>query len=123
MVHIGQKIKNVLGESKYTVTDFATKINKSRTVVYNIFERETIDTGLLYRISKVLEHDFFIYYKEQGSWVAKEEVTRYIKKNDVLIVLQEEIKSYRQQLAELEKTYGLQEKINKLLEETIKKKL
>jgi len=122
MVHIGQKIKKALDESKYSVTDFATKINKSRTVVYNIFERSTIDTGLLYKISKVLDHDFFSYYNENIGWVAKEEQANYIKKNDLLATLNEELQNCKKQLAELEKKYELQEKINKLLEEKIKAK-
>lgn len=122
MVHIGQKIKKALEESKYSVTDFATKINKSRTVVYNIFERDTIDTGLLHKISKVLDHDFFSYYNENIGWVAKDEQANYIKKNDLLAILNEELQACKKQLAELEKKYELQEKINKLLEEKIKER-
>ena len=122
MVHIGQKIKKALNESKYSVTDFATKINKSRTVVYNIFERDTIDTGLLHKISKVLDHDFFSYYNENIGWVAKDEQANYIKKNDLLAILNEELQACKKQLAELEKKYELQEKINKLLEEKIKER-
>ena len=48
------------------VNDFAHEINKSRTVVYDIFERETMDTGLLYKISEVLNYDFFPLYKPQA---------------------------------------------------------
>ena len=34
----------------------------SPTNVHKIFKRETIDTGLLQKISDVLEYNFFIYY-------------------------------------------------------------
>ncbi len=62
-VHIGKKIKEVLVQTRLKKTEFADLINISRTVVYDIFKRETIDTALLQKISTVLKHDFFSYYK------------------------------------------------------------
>ncbi|MBC7862831.1 MAG: helix-turn-helix transcriptional regulator [Bacteroidia bacterium] len=61
-MHIGKKIREVLEQSHLSVVEFAEKINKSRTVVYNIFERESIDSRLLYTISEVLNFDFFAFY-------------------------------------------------------------
>lgn len=54
-------IKRVF-ESKprgYTVNLFAAQLNCDRTNIYSIFRRRTIDTELLSRISRVLDHDFF----------------------------------------------------------------
>ena len=65
-LHIGKKIKEVWKSSRLKGTEFAALINKDRQVIYDIFERETIDTGLLQNISKVLQHDFFSYYSEQN---------------------------------------------------------
>ena len=62
MVHIGQKIRKMVNDQRLSVKEFASKINKSRTVVYNIFERKTIDTGLLAQIGIALKHNFFQYY-------------------------------------------------------------
>lgn len=62
VMHIGHKIKQRVYEQRISVNEFAQKINKSRTVVYHIFGRETIDTGLLEKISEVLDHNFFRYY-------------------------------------------------------------
>ena len=62
MIHIGKKIEEKISELRINVTDFAKSINTSRTNVYDIFERETIDTGLLFKISQVLNHNFFHYY-------------------------------------------------------------
>ncbi len=120
MVHIGQKIKLVLEESRIPVTEFAAKINKSRTVVYNIFERKTIDTGLLFKICKVLEHDFFNYYLENVSWVVKESQAAYQSKND-LAALKEELQQYKKDLVELKEKNELLRKINYLLEAKKKK--
>jgi len=63
MIHIGQKIKEHVYKLNIPITEFASRINKSRTVVYNIFERKSIDTGLLYRISEVLDYNFFELYE------------------------------------------------------------
>ena len=60
--HIGLEIKSIFEKKGMTVSEFGRRINKSRENVYNIFKRETIDTGLLEKISTVLEHDFFTHY-------------------------------------------------------------
>jgi hypothetical protein len=58
-MHIGQRIKNVLEERRQPVTWLAAEINCERTNVYNIFSRKDISTGLLQKISVILNHDFF----------------------------------------------------------------
>jgi hypothetical protein len=62
-VHIGHKIKEVLKKSPYGHSEFAAMINMSRDGVYKIFEKESVATDLLQKISQVLEHDFFAYYQ------------------------------------------------------------
>ncbi len=76
-VHIGRKIQEKLKETRYKKTEFADMINISRTVVYDIFKRKTIDTGLLKKISEVLNHDFFNYYEQNPSSTAKESRGEY----------------------------------------------
>jgi hypothetical protein len=61
-VAIGQKIKEVIESSEIKIGDLADKLGMVRQNVYRIFERTNIDTGLLIRISELLEHDFFQYY-------------------------------------------------------------
>lgn len=65
MVHIGQKIEETLREKGMSVMAFSKKINRSRNVVYDIFNRNSIDSELLFLISKALETDFFKLYSEQ----------------------------------------------------------
>ena len=72
-IHIGKKIKGVFYNSPLSATEFARRINKSRTIVYNIFSRSTIDTGLLLRIGKVLDYDFFADYSESKAPKSKED--------------------------------------------------
>ena len=56
--HIGQMIKAVFDESGLTVAEFARQIHLERSTVYGIFERPSIDSMLLARISLVLKHNF-----------------------------------------------------------------
>ncbi len=65
MVHIGKLIEEELHKQERSVTWFAKKLCYERTNVYSIFKRESIDTALLVRISKILHHNFFIYYNEE----------------------------------------------------------
>jgi hypothetical protein len=122
-VHIGKRIKEVLGQSHFTVVDFAVKINKTRTVVYDIFKRQSIDTGLLLKIGKVLDHDFFSVYSTEGNTKQfKDEKTAWLKKNDAISALTEELNAVKKQVAELEKKNTLLEKVIELMEEKRKGK-
>jgi transcriptional regulator with XRE-family HTH domain len=64
-IHIGKKVKEELYAQGISVTVFAKKISRSRNVVYDIFERESIDTNLLNKIAKILNVDFFSLYSAQ----------------------------------------------------------
>ncbi|MCL2596879.1 MAG: helix-turn-helix domain-containing protein [Paludibacter sp.] len=58
-IHIGNIIRQKLKENSMSITDFANKIHCERTTVYDIFERKSIDSELLIRISEVLNFDFY----------------------------------------------------------------
>ncbi|MBK6984193.1 MAG: hypothetical protein IPH32_05315 [Bacteroidetes bacterium] len=76
-IHIGKKIKEVLDKMPISVVDFAKSINLTRNGAYKVFDKETIDTGQLQAISKVLNHDFFNYYEQNPSSSAKETKGEY----------------------------------------------
>jgi len=78
-IHIGNKIKQIFTKKGMTISEFGRRINKSRENVYSIFNRKTIDTGLLQKISDVLEYDFFQYYTP-----LKDEVLKLKKENALL---------------------------------------
>lgn len=59
-LHIGHHIKTVFDESGMSVAEFARRINRDRTSVYAIFERQSVDSLLLVEISKVLDHNFLL---------------------------------------------------------------
>jgi hypothetical protein len=96
MLHIGKKIRQVLSDQKMPVQNFAYAISRSRTVVYDIFERETIDTGLLLKISEVLGYDFFRLYSPRvvlnTPSLANESAAEYeTKTKDKITELEKEI--------------------------------
>jgi hypothetical protein len=64
-IHIGNQIKTRLLETGMSKSEFARRINKTSQNVYDIFERKTIDTGLLTVISKTLEFNFFLFYAQE----------------------------------------------------------
>lgn len=72
MIHIGKLIETELRRQERSVTWFARKLYCERTNVYHIFQRQSIDTEMLLRISRVLEHDFFLYYRQEINELAKD---------------------------------------------------
>lgn len=62
MIHIGRLIELEMQRQGRSVSWFASKLCYERTNIYSIFKRESIDTQLLLRISKLLQHNFFKYY-------------------------------------------------------------
>lgn len=65
MVHIGQLIRQELKEQGRSVTWLAKNLNYSRSNVYIIFDKPTLDTSVLMQISKLLDVDFFRYYSKE----------------------------------------------------------
>ena len=58
-LHIGKLIKERLEETGMKKSEFARRINRTSQNVYDIFERKSIDTGLLTSISEILNFNFF----------------------------------------------------------------
>ncbi len=62
MKPIGILIKEELERQERSISWFARKLACDRTNIYRMFQRESIDTGVLARISLILNHDFFADY-------------------------------------------------------------
>lgn len=61
-VHIGKAIKERLEELKMTKTEFGRLIGVPQQHVNRIFERETIETKKLIKISRALDFNFFALF-------------------------------------------------------------
>ena len=58
-IHIGHIIQEELRTQGRTVTWLAKQLNLQRRACYRIFDSYSIDTHLLFRISKLLDRNFF----------------------------------------------------------------
>lgn len=116
-IHIGKKIKDELYKQGISVSTFAKKINRSRNVVYDIFERESIDTALLNKIGIILRLDFFsIYsdqkeYKKEGvqSLYVRDEKAPYASHSEQLKALEKQNELLLSEIAYLKKIVDLME--------------
>lgn len=63
--NIGKLIKQKLRESNHTVVWFAKELGCSRTNAYKIFEKTSINTNELMKISEILNYDFFKCYSTE----------------------------------------------------------
>ena len=59
MKPIGILIKEELEKQERSITWFARKLSCDRSNIYRLFQKESIDTNLLVRISILLGNDFF----------------------------------------------------------------
>lgn len=72
-MHIGQLIRQQMYLQGKTTSWLAHELAYSRTNVYKIYDKKSIDTDLLLRISKLLQYDFFeVYSQAIGNSVADE---------------------------------------------------
>jgi len=62
-VQIGPKVQEVFESRNMKLSDLADQLGTVRQNVYRIFKKKDLDTGLLIKISEVLGHNFFHYYK------------------------------------------------------------
>jgi hypothetical protein len=84
-IHIGTIIKDLVRQKGMDVTEFAQRISYTRRNAYKIFNKPSIDTDLLARISAVLGENLFFKY------LSDEELSGYsnnrIKPSEVISAL------------------------------------
>ncbi|MCL2073084.1 MAG: helix-turn-helix domain-containing protein [Marinilabiliaceae bacterium] len=72
-IHLGKIIKQKFEETSMNISEFAEKIHVHRTNVNNIFKRKSINSELLFEISKALNYDFYneIYLNKKNDNFSK----------------------------------------------------
>ncbi len=114
-IHIGKQIRVQADLRKIGATKLGKLLNKSRETIYDIFQRESVDTELLLACCKVLNHDFFDYYycqepllsfkeNENNRWNERiENLNNQLQKEVKLNMVQEElIANQRENIKHLE---------------------
>lgn len=79
MMQIGTIIKEELERQERSVTWLARKLSCDRSNVYRLFQKNSVDTFLLSRISVILNRNFFVDLIEN----LPEEVRNSIPRNPV----------------------------------------
>ena len=69
-IHIGNLIRDELRRQGHTNQWLADQLSVERSTVQRLFNKPSIDTQQLLRISKVLGKDMFVYYSHAFSNVA-----------------------------------------------------
>ena len=59
---IGELIEHEVRKQEIPITEFAEMIHCKRNYVYDIFKRNNIDVMQLVAISKVLKHNFIVFF-------------------------------------------------------------
>jgi transcriptional regulator with XRE-family HTH domain len=59
-MHIGKQINELREKRGLSTSALAKKINRSREALYDIYNRNTVDTELLKAISEALQYNFFV---------------------------------------------------------------
>jgi transcriptional regulator with XRE-family HTH domain len=130
-IHVGKLVLDKLKERGMKKSEFARRINKSRQNVQDIFKRESLDTHLLFDISKVLEFNFFEILSDQvnvpSSVLLMEESGNYKAVKNEKQKQKNQLLSLSKLLKQAQKEIIYLKKINNLLEKkkeapTLKKK-
>lgn len=120
MIHIGQKIKEVVEKRGIAKTELARRLNMTSSNIHKIFNRESIDTDLLTRLSEILEFDFFQFYQQTPSNLKQNANTKE-KPASYTSHPNEEAEYYKTKLLERdEEVIRLQKRIIELLERIVK---
>jgi transcriptional regulator with XRE-family HTH domain len=93
---IGKEIKDVVKLRKLTADELASALNVSKPNIYDIYKRSSVDTGLLERLCKVLDYNFFSRYAIMYSTEKEKEQDKMYK---------ERIKELEHQLKEKDEVY------------------
>ena len=74
---IGSLIKEELERQERSISWFARKLSCDRSNVYRLFQKNSIDTELLTRISIILNRNFFVEIAENTEKRAKSQNQRH----------------------------------------------
>lgn len=65
-VNVGELVKEKVLERGISIASFAKSIGIQRqNIEKTVFSKNSLDTDLLSRISEELDHNFFLYYKDE----------------------------------------------------------
>jgi hypothetical protein len=87
-LHIGKEIERKFDESGIKPGEFAKRINTGPRNIYTIFKRKDINSGLLKKISDVLEFDFFSLYRDEMPGLLSEPTVQFSRVRNVQVIVE-----------------------------------
>jgi|JI6StandDraft_1071083.scaffolds.fasta_scaffold47198_2 DNA-binding Xre family transcriptional regulator len=108
-LHIGREIRRIAKQKQVKQIELAEMINTSKQNIYSIYQRKTIETGILVKICNALDHNFFTYNLGQLDFDAEKEA-------------KEEMNALKQSLIEKTKEIEYLKEIINLQKEILGKK-
>lgn len=78
-IHIGQEIKQEVQKQDLTIEDFAKDLHLASSEIKNIFNKTSLETDLLLKISKLLKRDFFSLFSNYVIEEAYKEIISLLK--------------------------------------------
>lgn len=92
-LNLGETIRNRVDECGLSKAEFAKKLGIARqNIEKTVFQKHSLDTDLLCKISEILECNFFDYYKSD----TKCNNTDYIQKQEIKAILTVEMGAEKQ---------------------------
>ena len=89
MLHIGQKISEMVSQEKLDVNTIAERLGKSKQAVYDMFSKEDLNTSLLRQFSEILNVPLAVFFDEEG--VVDLEYKNLAEANEEIKKLREEV--------------------------------
>ena len=102
-MRIGERIKNRAKDLRLGPTELAKIINTSKQNVYGIYRRDSVDSRLLFDLSKALDTDFFSLYSKLLSSGSSLEEANELKAES----LENDIVAVKKELTDLREKYAL----------------
>ncbi len=115
-IHIGEKVKLRAKQLRIGPTELGKLINTSKQNIYGIYKRKSLDTETLRKLSKVLEYDFFEYYRNDDLPTTISDPTAKYEKLQPKSVSIKEYQKLKSDYDNLKEKYELIKKLNQLLE-------
>jgi transcriptional regulator with XRE-family HTH domain len=84
-VAIGKQIQAVVKKRGMKVEELAKRLNVSKPNIYDIYRRNSIDTGLLERLCKVLDHNFFETFAHKYRTQQERDSYEYVMRENALL--------------------------------------
>ena len=78
-IRIGQEIKQEVQKQDLTIEDFAKNLHLASSEIENIFNKTSLETDLLLKISKLLKRDFFSLFSNYVIEDAYKEIISLLK--------------------------------------------